>query len=337
MDWDARQCSAEDLMLVCHVIQLARHATIAAEIAEVGAAIDATVIESVGLMAEIAEVARAIDEPALENAIFNTLVDDPASVGDIVDAFLGEVMVEAASADAVADATIPTTIAAAIVETATAADTQDGTMAPSTITWDPASVTAVTLSGGNLVATNTGTTSTNQGAHGAAANGKSTGKYYFECKITTFTGGAGVAVGIGTTAATYAGISTAATLGAMCYVVGHNGTGTIFNDAGGNTGYSLGARTSGDTIGIAVDLINRKVWFRVSPSGLWENNGSHDPTNSVTGGGLGVPAGTIVPFVTFGSGLAGAAGVAGNVITANFGASAFVGAVPSGYTAGWPP
>jgi hypothetical protein len=48
------------------------------------------------------------------------------------------------------------------------------------------------------------------------------------------------------------------------------------------------------------------------------------------------PSGTVVPFVTFGSGAAGAAGVAGNAFTANFGGSAFSGAVPSGYTAGWP-
>jgi hypothetical protein len=69
-------------------------------------------------------------------------------------------------------------------------------------TWDPATVAAVTLSGGNLVATNTGTTSTTQGAHVLFANGQTTGKFYFECGLTTFTGGAGVAVGVGTTTAT---------------------------------------------------------------------------------------------------------------------------------------
>jgi hypothetical protein len=40
----------------------------------------------------------------------------------------------------------------------------------------------------------------------------------------------------------------------------------------------------------------------------------------------------MVPFVTFG----GSPGSANNVITANFGASAFSGAVPSGFTSGWP-
>jgi hypothetical protein len=49
-------------------------------------------------------------------------------------------------------------------------------------------------------------------------------------------------------------------------------------------------------------------------------------------GGVVIPAGTIVPIVVFGGG----GGVPNNVVTANFGASAFSGAVPSGFTSGWP-
>jgi SPRY domain len=208
-------------------------------------------------------------------------------------------------------------------------------------TWDLATVTAVTLSGGNLVATNTGTTSTSQGAHVPFADGKTTGKYYFEVKLTTFTGGAGVALGVGTASATYAGISTAATQGAMYYVVGHTGAGTIFSGAaGGNTGLvPERAGTTGDVIGVAVDMTNLRIWWRFSPAGLWNGASisSQDPTKPPgTGGGAGITSGANVPFVTFGSGLAGQAGVAGNVWTANFGDSAFVGAVPAGYTAGWP-
>jgi len=206
------------------------------------------------------------------------------------------------------------------------------------VTWEAATVTAVTLSGGNLAATNTGTTSTSQGAHVAAADGKTTNKSYFECTVTTFTGGAGVGIGIGTTAATYAGISTTSTLGNMCYLVGHTGTGTIWGD-GGNSGYNLGrALTTGDVICVAVDLINRRSWFRLGAAGNWNNTVGHDPTNGTGGaGGFVVPAGTIIPFVTFGSGLGGPVGVAGNIMTANFGASAFVGAMPSGYVAWEPP
>jgi len=304
-------------MLVCSVSQLRRRAAITAD---------------------LAEVAAALDSPGTGNVVFATLVDDPASVGDYIDAFIGEIMLEAASADAVADAGFA--LVGSILETVTAAETHDGsvTSAPSTATWDAGTVASVALSGGDLVATNTGTTSTSQGAHVAVASGKTTGKFYFEVTLTTYTGGAGVGFGVGTTTSAYSGMSTQATVGNMLYFKGHTGNGTIFSDPSGNTGLSLGARSNGDVLGMAVDVTNRRSWFRLAPSGLWNNNGSNDPTLPPgTGGGLIIPAGTIIPFATFGSGPAGAAGVAGNVITANFGASPFVGAVPSGFTAGWPP
>jgi hypothetical protein len=124
----------------------------------------------------------------------------------------------------------------------------------------------------------------------------------------------------------------------MCYAVGHTGTGTIFSSAGGNTSLSIGARTSGDVIGVAVDITDLRIWWRLCPTGFWNGVTLNDPTAPPgTAGGVGIPAGTIVPFVTFGSGLAGQAGVANNVWTANFGDTAFVGVVPAGYTAGWPP
>ena len=56
------------------------------------------------IAADVAEAATAADATATGNVVFATLVDDPASVGDIVDAYLGEIMLEAASADAAADA-----------------------------------------------------------------------------------------------------------------------------------------------------------------------------------------------------------------------------------------
>jgi hypothetical protein len=208
-------------------------------------------------------------------------------------------------------------------------------------TWEPATVSAVTLSGGNLVATNTGTTSTNQGAHVPFTDGQTTGagKFYFEVAVTTFTGGAGVGVGIGNTSSTYASMSSGPTYGTSCFVVGHTGSGTIFGPSG-NLGLSLGALTSGDMIGVAVDFTstNLRIWFRKGAAGLWNGQaiGFQDPTaGNGLGGGATLPSGTVVPWVTFGSGPAGQAGVAGNVFTANFGASGFVGTPPTGYTARW--
>jgi hypothetical protein len=188
------------------------------------------------------------------------------------------------------------------------------------ITWDPATVTAVTLSGGNLVATNTGTTSADQGARVATASGKISGKLYFETTWTTLTGGLNRSVGIGTTASTYTNMGNSATTGVVAYVGG-----SLWAN-GGNTAIVLGAWSAGQVVGIAVDLDNRKLWFRQSPSGVWNANGANNPVTNV--GGVTIPAGTMVPFVTFG----GSSGVANNVVTANFGDLAFIGVIPSGFT-----
>ena len=206
--------------------------------------------------------------------------------------------------------------------------TESGVVVPSVTyaTWDTA--TAVTLSGGNLVATNTGTTAAEQGAK--SATGKTSGKYYFEMSFTAFTGATTrIMAGVGTPASTYAGMSSTGTSGAIGGVGGvvhANGAGTVFDFV------PAGSLPVGGVMGVAVDLDNRKCWFREVPSGLWLGQaiGLQDPAINL--GGAVVPAGTMVPLCTFG----GTAGVAGNITTANFGASVFVGAVPAGFTSGWP-
>ena len=296
------------------------------------------------IAADVAETATAADATATGNVVFATLVDDPASVGAVVDAFLGQIMLEAASAAAtvnagfiatrliteaataadVLSAFMPT--AAAVTEAATAIDVPDAGVTSAPVTWDAATVTAVTLSGGNLVATNTGTTSANQGAKVVSTSGKTSGKYYYEITITTKATGANCGLGIGTTASTYTAIGTNATTGAVLYL-----SGGIWAN-GANSGSSLASRSTGDVIGVAVDLANRKIWFRKvngTPTN-WNGSGTADPATNV--GGVTVPAGTMIPFCVFG----GTSGSTGNVLTANFGASAFTAAVPSGFTTGWP-
>jgi hypothetical protein len=276
------------------------------------------------IAADVAEAATALDAPGTGNVVFATQVDDPASVGETIDAYLGEIMLEAASAADVIN--LSSVFDADLAELLTAADTQDGTATVPTVTWDSATVTSVTLSGGNLVATNTGTTSASQGAHVVSTSGKTTGKYYFEQTITTSNAGINRGVGIGTTASTYTNMGGSATTGVNMYW----GSGAIWAN-GANTGIILtGGVSPGGVVGIAVDLDNRKIWFRVTPSGNWNNSGTANPATNV--GGITVPAGTMIPFSTFG----GTSGAAGNVLTANFGASTFNGAVPSGFTPGWP-
>ena len=281
-----------------------------------------------GIAADIAEAAAALDTLGTGNVVFATLVDDPASVGEMVDAYLGEIMLEAASANDITDGNIPATYNLNVAESMTAVDTLDATVGVpvSYATWDAATVTAVTLSGGDLVATNTGTTSTNQGAHVSTATGKTTGKYYFEITFTTITSATGgnFGFGIGTTASTYANMGNNATTGDMVF-----NSGSIYA-GGSNTGINMGGTPSnGSVISIAADLDNRKIWFRFAPSSNWNNSGTANPATNT--GGITIPAGTMVPFVTFG----GTGGNASNVITANFGGSAFSGAVPSGFTSGW--
>lgn len=284
-----------------------------------------------GITADIAEAAAALDDVGSGNIVFATLVDDPASVNETVDAYLGEIMLEAGNAADAADAGL--SYAAAVVEAAIAADAQDAAAvgAVTAAIWDAATVTAVTLSGSNLVATNTGTTSADQGAHVAAASGKTAGKYYFEITWTAIASGAGSnsSIGVGTTASTYTAMGNGGTTGIVEYIGD-----SVYSNGANITGNLLGGPWSaGQVAGVAVDLDNRKIWFRKSPSGFWNSgvSGTNDPATNV--GGLTIPAGTMVPFVTFG----GSGGAASNVMTANFGASAFIGAVPSGFTSGWPP
>lgn len=198
-----------------------------------------------------------------------------------------------------------------------------------TATWDPATATAVTLSGGNLVGTNTGTTSADQGAKVASASGKTSGKYYFEVTFTSALSAqaSNLGFGVGTTASTYTGMGNNATTGTVDYIGG-----SIYSN-GSSAVASGGGWATGQTLGIAVDLDNRKFWSHLaSPPGNWNVSGSGTANPATNVGGVTIPSGTMVPFIIFG----GSGGVANNILTANFGATPFIGTVPSGFTSGWP-
>jgi hypothetical protein len=78
-----------------------------------------------GIAADLAEAAVASDNAGTGNVVFATLVDDPASVGEIVDAYLGEIMLEAASSGDAWDAGL--VYATGIVEAMTCTDSPDAT------------------------------------------------------------------------------------------------------------------------------------------------------------------------------------------------------------------
>jgi hypothetical protein len=199
--------------------------------------------------------------------------------------------------------------------------------------FDPASVTLVTLSNGNLTGTSTSTSST-QGAHVITSSGKASGKYYFEItrNIVNSAASALYMAGIGTIGSLYGNTGMGA------------GTTGVVTSLGGNiisngvtSGQTInGGTDAGNTIGIAVDLDNRTIWFKkltgVSPSG-WNETASANGYNPATNfGGVTIPSGTMIPFITFG----GIGASIGDQQTANFGSSAFAGSIPSGFTAGWP-
>lgn len=84
------------------------------------------------IAAGLAEIAAATDNPGSGQVVFATLVDDPASVGEIVDAYLGEIMLEAASA--ADNVTAGSVFAGAIDESVTALSVQDATTASALVT-----------------------------------------------------------------------------------------------------------------------------------------------------------------------------------------------------------
>ena len=133
------------------------------------------------IAAAIAEMTSATDATATGIVVFATLVDDPASVRDTLDAYLGEIMVEAASAAATVNAGL--IYAAAIVEAAATTDAFSGVV-PAIVTAGVAeAVTAVSTQDGTVgsgvvareamvgtVMVNTGTTSRDAFIDGAVVN-----------------------------------------------------------------------------------------------------------------------------------------------------------------------
>jgi hypothetical protein len=90
----------------------------------------------------------------------------------------------------------------------------------------------------------------------------------------------------------------------------------------------MGVFADGSTVGIAVDMDARLAWFR--RGAIWNAGGAADPATGV--GGVVVGAGSFMPFVSF----AGTGTAANDAYTMNCGASAFVNAIPAGFTSGWP-
>lgn len=186
-------------------------------------------------------------------------------------------------------------------------------------TWNPADKTAGTaLTNANLTATAS-----------AGGNGVRTvdrlvvGKYYWEYTFTTASNNAcGVGIqGYSLSLGAQAGANTA-----NLAIVNNTGSFCV-NTV---TPVAFGVITSGTVVCFALDLDNRLIFARVGAAGNWNNSSTANPTMGV--GGISVLwIGAAIPaygLMTEQNGTNGA-------ITANFGDSAFIGAVPSGFTSGF--
>jgi len=172
----------------------------------------------------------------------------------------------------------------------------------------------ITLSNGNLTVTKNSTPNVGEVI---SLSVRSSGKYYFEIINTLKSGGTSHTLGVKRSAAP--DLSTG-------FVVVPGGATIIYNN-GTDTGKDLGVGASGNRYDFAIDLTNRLGWIRRA-GGNWNADPTANPATGV--GGLTIVAGSFAPGVYLSNG-GGAESV-----TANFGASAFVGAVPAGFTSGWP-
>jgi hypothetical protein len=178
---------------------------------------------------------------------------------------------------------------------------------------------AVTLSGGNLVATFTGLSSTAV----RSADLIRGGKYYWEITGTTL--GGGFQCGITTGNAARANLRPTNPATDACMVASGGG---VYNGGAQNASASFAAFGAGNVACFALDASSAQLWIRIGAAGNWNNSANANPATGA--GGLLLSWGTpITDFFAFGGGNSNA------VLTANFGDSAFTGAAPSGFTSGF--
>lgn len=190
-------------------------------------------------------------------------------------------------------------------------------------TWDSAQLSSVTLDGTQLVATASGggnVSARGQGTHG-------TGKWYWEITLTT---AANNNTAVAVVPAQWAPGSSATARLIRSGNVLVNGTTALTLSGTSANSITFTALSSGNVVGVALDLDAGLLWFRVG-AGNWNNNAGYSPVTGIGGISLAVlgagPAINWYPVAAFGA--------VGDQQTANFGASAFTGTPPSGFTSGW--
>ncbi len=181
---------------------------------------------------------------------------------------------------------------------------------------DKAANCALTV--GNLVAT------CSSGVNGwcRAVDKQIAGKFYWEVTATTIAAGT---TGFGISAFNSDMSSSFASNTGTC---GVDRGGTVYVDSVNQGTALLGTIASGTVVCFAFDADSRLIWIRSGAAGNW--NGSAGANPATGAGGILTKLGRGIPAYPAWRGAA-----SGEVATANFGDSGFVGAVPSGYTSGF--
>jgi hypothetical protein len=195
-----------------------------------------------------------------------------------------------------------------------------GAASTATITLDLSNCPDTTLSADKLTATNADFGAAPRICRSIASAGS--GLYYIEA---TNTGPSASGVGLGI-------INSTASLTLDIWTTA-NGIGSPSNDPGIYTsGSSVGStdgtwNTTGAGVDMALDLTNRKIWFRLRGGSLWNNSGTANPATNT--GGLNLPSGlasgaVYVAVETFKNSPQ-------DQITINFGATPFADTPPVGF------
>lgn len=142
-----------------------------------------------------------------------------------------------------------------------------------------------------------------------------TGNHYFEAVATTLTG----TIGVGFANRSY-NMASASALGADNNGLSYRSDGTVkLNNA---TLVTIATYTTGDRIGVAVDLFNKLVWFRVN-NGNWNNNAAYAPGGT---GGIDFSTMSLTSLLA-----AVSASATGASWTGKFSTADFTDTPPSGY------
>ncbi|MBV8977139.1 MAG: hypothetical protein JOZ13_07140 [Alphaproteobacteria bacterium] len=184
-----------------------------------------------------------------------------------------------------------------------------------TTTWDPNAQSGITLSNGSLTATAT----SSGGKSARSTTSRTAGKAYVEFTLGQVAPSSGTRIGIANSLWDY---SQSAQLGREANSFDQESDGSIY--VAGDSAGEVNTLSPGDVVQLCVDFDAQFFWLTKNNTGNW-NGTNADP---VSGSG-GIDFSTMAGF-TFYVGYCSA--TTGDSVTANFGASAFTYAVPSGFS-----